>query len=947
MEINLDIFKSKVARRIFILFVVSALFPIVSFALLSFSQVLSQLEKQGYRQLHNESKSYGLAVYEKLSFMEKEIKLFIHELENASTENYDYYIDFLGNNFKSIYYQDEDGTHQQLLGYNYDYPKLDQKEYEYVINGGTLLKIDYEDTKKYQILFIRRINWKNNRSGLLIGVINEKKLWEIERKEIDLFFIFDRNGDLLFYTDGVSDKTRDALIKNYKKANASFFNWKSEENNYYSYKWNLFLAAKFYHKGWDIVISEPEEYTLTALNHYKRLFPKIAFMALLIVILLSVFQIKKILIPLQMLLEGINRIIKNDFHTPVLVNTDDEFKTLAKGFNNMSDKIQDQLQVLSALAEIDRMILSSFDREYILETLVKNLHALVHANVIGVISLNENTETALLNYSEKIHFNEVKKQEITISSDDLNNIEKSGYFYKVKENISKPEFLDHLIELKIAFYKIYPVKNTNNLVGYIVLGFYEEPALSDIEIDLLNRLSDRVAVALSNAAWEEKLYNQAHYDFLTGLPNRFLLRDRLHQAIKNAERKKINVALLYLDLDRFKIVNDSLGHSAGDELLIVVSNILTKSVRKYDTVVRLGGDEFTIIIPDVDNAADTFETVNAIANRIRATLKEPVNIRNRSMFIMPSMGVAIYPKDADSYDDLLKNADSAMYAAKKSADSDLIFYSREFNKNASRRLKLEYELRKAIENQKLEIYYQPQYSCITEKLIGVEALLRWHHNELGTISPGEFIPIAEETGLIVPIGKWVINEVCMQNKQWQQRGMIEIKAAVNIAAEQFNKAEFVDFIKSSINKSGLSPEYLELELTERTTIEHAERAIKILTDLKEIGVKLSIDDFGTGYSSMNYLQRFPIDTLKIDQSFIKGVPNDYGNVSIVKSILALAHELNLTVIAEGVETEEQHTFLINNKCEEIQGYLFSKPLPLEEFEELLIQESNKPKIKIA
>lgn len=425
----------------------------------------------------------------------------------------------------------------------------------------------------------------------------------------------------------------------------------------------------------------------------------------------------------------------------------------------------------------------------------------------------------------------------------------------------------------------------------------------------------------------------ANYDPLTQLPNRRLFIDRLDQAIKTASREKSRLAVLFFDLDHFKTINDSLGHSIGDQMLIEVGVRISDCMREIDSVSRLSGDEFAAVISDISEIGDVITVVNKTIEVIRNTFK----IGEYELHVTISIGISIYPDDGENYEILLKNADTAMYCAKSSGRDNFEFFSPSMSTQALERLALEGSLRKAVENNELLVFYQPQIQVDTGKIVGMEALLRWPHPEMGMIPPDKFIPLAEETGLIIPIGKWVLTEACRQNKAWQDQGLVTVPVAVNLSAVQFRQHNLLEIVQETLFETGLKARFLELELTEGLLMDCSEYNVTLLREFRQLGVHLSIDDFGTGYSSLSYLKRFPINKLKIDRSFSMDLPKDRNNAAITSAIISLGHDLGMCVIAEGVEDEKQFNFLQAHQCDEIQGYLFSKPVPPEEMEKLLFK----------
>lgn len=427
---------------------------------------------------------------------------------------------------------------------------------------------------------------------------------------------------------------------------------------------------------------------------------------------------------------------------------------------------------------------------------------------------------------------------------------------------------------------------------------------------------------------EEKINGLVYLDSLTGLPNRSLFNDRFASTFNQANEHESLFSLLYLNLDRFKLVNDTFGHTAGDQLLVEVANRLQNHATVKDTLSRLGGNEFIFLLPHTD-----YSKAAEFAQNLINAFKEPFQCNGEDLFITLSMGISMFPSDGQDQDTLMKNADIAMYRVKENGKNGFQFFTPEMNKMVSRKSRLAFDMRKSLEFGDFFIHYQPQIELQSEKIIGVEALIRWTHRELGNISPAEFIPIAEETGFIVQIGEFVLQNACQQNKSWQEAGLPHFRVAVNISARQFSQSNLPESVFQALEMSGLAPHYLELELTE-SIIQRSDHAIATMRELKSMGLHLSIDDFGTGYSSLSYLKLFPIDTLKIDQHFTRNIQTDEKDAAIVNTIIRMAHDLGLMVIAEGVETVEQLEFLRHRKCDQAQGYYFNRPLPPEEIERI-------------
>jgi diguanylate cyclase (GGDEF)-like protein/PAS domain S-box-containing protein len=446
---------------------------------------------------------------------------------------------------------------------------------------------------------------------------------------------------------------------------------------------------------------------------------------------------------------------------------------------------------------------------------------------------------------------------------------------------------------------------------------------------------------------EEQIAQMAYFDVLTKLPNRHLFKDRLNQALLYAEKTNKLLAIIYLDLDDFKRINDTFGHDFGDTFLQAVSDRLEKNLRSIDTlsrieedtlettIARLGGDEFTILLREIKEPQDA----SKVAQRIVDLFSQPFCIANRAIFSSPSIGIALYPHDGHDADTLLKNADTAMYHAKEEKRNSYQFFSEAMNIESLERFSLESSLRNAIDRKEFQLYYQPQYDSSTGKIIGVEALIRWIHPERGMLLPDIFIPIAEESGLIIPIGNWVLKTACKQNKDWQCAGLPPKYITVNISGEQFKQKNFAESVAQTLLDADLEPHYLELELTETILMEPTERTFQTLNELKATGVRLAIDDFGKGYSSLGYLRRLPIDTLKIDRSFVQDIISNADDRAIIRAVISLARALNLQVIAEGIETHEQLSYLQEHGSDGIQGFLLGEPMIADSLMQLLKNEN--------
>jgi diguanylate cyclase (GGDEF)-like protein len=484
----------------------------------------------------------------------------------------------------------------------------------------------------------------------------------------------------------------------------------------------------------------------------------------------------------------------------------------------------------------------------------------------------------------------------------------------------------------------FPLLIHGRAVGVMLLISAEKDTFTPEFVELLQRLTDNVSFALENfdradekTKADERIEYLASHDSLTDLPNRETFNQLLHFAIEAARRYQRRFAVLFIDLDRFKIINDSLGHDAGDMLLVEVANRLRQSLRSSDVVARLGGDEFVVILEETAESHD----VERITRKLLSVLSEPMQLSGHECHTTASIGIAMYPSDGADAQTLTKNADMAMYLAKENGKNAFRFFTKEIKSQSIERLTLESALRRALERNQFALHYQPKVDMTTGQITGVEALLRWTHPDLGMLPPMQFIPLAEEIGLIVPIGRWVLKQACAQNMAWQRCGLRPISMAVNLSPRQFDDEHLLRDIDEALAASGMSPMLLQLEVTESMVMRNVSRAIAVLNAIQSRGIRLAIDDFGTGYSSMSLMKQFPIDTIKIDRSFVRDLPDDSEDKAIAQAIISMGKALGMTVIAEGVETVEQETFLRDHICDEMQGFLFSRPVPPEQLADLL------------
>ena len=658
---------------------------------------------------------------------------------------------------------------------------------------------------------------------------------------------------------------------------------------------------------------------------FNRTFLPAILLAVFLVGAFSVYQVRRSIGPLKFLRAAARQIAVGDFHSRVQIRTGDEFESLGSEFNAMAESVSRQITALEAMSAIDQMILSGRELGRVSEAMLGRLVELSGCRAAAVVARDADTgsETTMVSW----HAGE-------FHTDDLVLPEATGWEWREIRQIdlcagagpSMP-FADRFGRFGLRYVVVVPTLLRDEFKGIFVLGFKRREDIDDAALLPCSNLSRRFAMALDSVEREKALYRQANYDSLTGLPNRQLLKDRLAEYLADARAKGQSGALMFLDLDRFKEINDVFGHSVGDAVLTQASDRILSQVREGDMVARLGGDEFVVVLPSIANE----HLIKITAERLMAALCEAFTVKNVDHFLSVSIGIAVFPDDGTTVETLLKNADAAMYRAKDSGRNRFDFFSHQLNAESRRKISIERDLRVAFQSGDLEIHYQPQFDIYSNEVSGAETLLRWHHPKKGAISPGEFVPLAEDSELIVEIGEWVIQRACEDLRVLLQRDLHPGAISINASARQLADSSFRDAVLLPMHRSGINPAYMQLEVTETTVAQNKDIAVAVLQSLRDAGVRVALDDFGTGYSSLSYLEQMPFDAIKIDKSFVDRIGSSTTSDNICRTIIRMAEQLGKKSIAEGVETMAQLDFLKVAKCDCVQGYYFSRPLPFDQF----------------
>jgi diguanylate cyclase (GGDEF)-like protein len=733
-----------------------------------------------------------------------------------------------------------------------------------------------------------------------------------------------------------------AVMRRMDRTATGGFAWRREGRDFLAAYWEFPSATRLRLPGWRVVISEPREDVVAPIAWFARWFPLLLVLTLMAVLGLGMTLIRRTLSPLAELLAHTRRVDIRHARGGAGSERGDEIAELTGTFNAMTAQLLRQFQALRAAGEIDRAVLSSVETGAIVATVLERLPEVCPVEGVSVTLLDPDGGSSATTWVRGTPGGGSRAPvRVELGPADFRAVRSDPERTLLGGDAPLPEFLAHF-RAGDGPVEAYPLRFRGELLGVLALRPQEAVPAAD-HPQQMRHLADRVAVALSNARMVDQVRYMAFYDHLTRLPNRVLFKERLGQALARAERSRRLVAVCCVGLDHFARINETLGHDLGDRVLQEAAMRLVACCRRGDSVARpgggevvaevarLGGDEFTVMLPDLAGPQEAIR----VARRILESFQQPLQVGGEVVFLTASVGVAIHPFDGTDAEELLKHADVAMSDGKAQGPNTSQLYSASMNAEVSARLELEQRLRRAVEAGEFTIWYQPIVELEGRKPSGAEALVRWSHPERGLVSPGEFIGLCEECGLIVPLGEWILRTVCAQARAWDAAGLGPIRISVNLSARQLRHPTIVQTVHQVLEETGLRPRLLVLELTESMLMEPAGVTGRTIRELAALGVSLAIDDFGTGYSSLSYLKDFPVATLKIDRSFIGQVTTNPDDAAITTAIIALARAMELDVVAEGVELEEQVAFLAERGCEKMQGYLVGRPAPADAFEAYL------------
>ncbi len=780
---------------------------------------------------------------------------------------------------------------------------------------------------------------RDTRSQWAYFELDRNWLWQDLGEAGNRVAVIDSNGQWLFGSDSLPDNLRSvlgaAVLANTRDWNAASLkesdnrlSWQAGGHEWRGTYWRVPNLARLSNAAsWNVVVIAETQSSwmdsLNALSDYWLPF----LLAIAAAGLLAAWFSDRYLLPLADLQKSILQIGNSDY---VAGNSTmpPELGQLAENVRLAGLSVADQISALQALEEVDRLLLANGALEPALDAILTRVQRVMRARSVGLALLDTDSAQFARVMVTADSGGSLPVARVTMDAAMLE------YLASVREGITvarceeqRHSFLQPLQDLGNHYFWVWPVRTSEKLTALLAIGFQEPPPPDPRYAKRGTEFAARLSIALSNSARDESLYRQAHFDPLTGLPNRVLFNERLAGELESALASGRSGSLLYVDLDHFKKVNDTVGHAAGDQLLGIIAQRLRAAVKEGDVVARLAGDEFTIILPTVDEP----ESAALVAERIIESLHQPVNLGGRDQFVAASIGIAMFPNDGSTVEDLLRNADGAMYRAKDMGRGRAVFFDRKLAISQSD--PTQSGLFRALRRREFALFYQPQFDMADGRLVGLEALLRWHTPRDGTREPKEFVPAAEASGLIVDIGGWVLEAACAQFAAWREQGIAPPRVSINVSAQQLKYTEFPRSVRRVLDKFSIAPELLELELTETVLAEDAAGAA--LLQIAALGVRIALDDFGTGYSSLNYLRLHPIHAVKIDRSFLEEVPVNPASATLAETIITMAHALGKEVVAEGVETEEQMQFLREHGCDIAQGFYLARPMPVAQVTELL------------
>lgn len=940
MAIDLRTFSSPIARRLFLFFFLAVTLPILVLVSITFFQLTDYMANQHRKELQSDAKHIGMNLFEKLQRVGIELPRVAATRSDAALRTVPGLpseADLAIRLVRGVRPGDPVWLHPggDPARYRQLYGELAARTEDTEARAMRIHQLDAESNALF-------VSLRMAPGEYLAARLHPEFFWDPEQLPHDkLSCVLAGAETVIFCSDEPSAQFLQAFSVARFDSSLGSFEWEQAGSTMRAVYWEVFLNGIGMDRNWSVILSQPEQELFAATRNLQLTLTLVVLASILMALMFSIGHLRRVLRPLHTLRNATRQVSEGQLNKQVEITSGDEFEELAQAFNGMTDKLARQFDQREALMEIDRLILSSKDSLNVVSDVLVRVQAFSECSyvLVGVQERDVVSLRVAANGSDRAEEHEI---------DDLESYRQTMLeLGEAETGVAVTDFPEWLRPLagsqECASWLQFPLRVSGNLKGFVLLGIQHNITASTADTGWVPQVVGRLSIALTRARWQADLYRQAHFDDLTGLPNRAALKEALSQALERSRRHGTRIALLFIDLDRFKLINDSIGHGAGDLYLQAVAERIRGCIRSEDAVARLGGDEFTVVITDVPTEADIAAEVMAVVSRLLESIPKPVHVGRHELRSTMSIGASIFPDDGQTIDDLMKQADTAMYQAKRNGGNSFRFYAQEMQAVSQQRMELESDMRRALENDQFLLYFQPQIRSGTDHVQSAEVLLRWNHPQRGLIPPGLFIPIAEESLLIADIDAWVLRATCRQIRQWLDADIEPARLAVNISAAQFQNPRFLDLVKETLAQYDLSADRIELEITEGALIDDLNHARQVLDQLGEFGVRLAIDDFGTGYCSLAYLKTMPIDKLKIDQSFVRDITRSTRDAAIVEVILQLSRQLGLRCIAEGVETQAELDWLTEKGCEVFQGYLFYRPMPLADFAQLLSRQAGTAK----
>jgi diguanylate cyclase (GGDEF)-like protein len=922
-DLKLLFVHSHVGRRLLSMFFLAALFPVSVMGFALFLRVGEVLKTSQDAEIAQAVQAYGAVVLERLARIDDLLRS-AEFRGREQTLNVPASGKRVDREFKGLAILDRSGSVISARGRVPDAMAL--KALAETTGSGKARVVSIKSEQGAELLVARRIV-QDDREQLVVANVDANFLWggaTLVSMFTD-FCVATQEGLYLHCTDPSATNTA-PIFGLGKNDGAREVRWMRKGEPMVATSSALSIEQLFDGQSWVVTAIRSEQLAHHATRSFRLFAIIAAALAAMIALLLSLRQLRSILVPLERLLAGARSVADRDFSVRIKVGAHDEFGRVATAFNAMAERLGVHFRALHTFSEIDKTILTSPDTGKVAKLAIDTLKEITGADYVSLgVSEPGNPSQLRIYFCEGPDNELAPAREIAWNPDPQIFADRetsatwtekpplpNGYLQTIKPGDGMKIFVQ-------------PIARNQRIWGLIVLGQRDPDSFPNHRRSLVRDIADRLAVALSTAERDRRLHVLAHLDGLTGLPNRQRLLTILDHELLEASASKKRVGVLFIDLDRFKETNDTLGHAAGDTLLKRVSERIRETVRDADQVGRHGGDEFVVVLRDVGATADA----GIVARKLVKALSKPFEVEGHNVYAGASIGISFFPDDGHDASDLLKKADTAMYQAKEEGRGRFAFFKQSMNVEMNRRVTLDRELRQALERNEFTLFYQPQIDLRTGRVCSAEALLRWRHPTRGILTPGHFIELCEDNGLIEKLGVWVMHEACLQHGRWHAEGVNIPRVAVNVSSRQLRQPEFVPTVDYTMVATNMAPDSLEVEVTESLILDGGEIAISALRMLERAGARVAIDDFGTGYSSFTYLKTLPASILKLDKSFVADIATDKDAATIAAAIINMAHTLRKEVVAEGVETVEQLAFLRKAGCEKVQGYLISPPLPAE------------------